>query len=255
PDHGRHLPVVDPASRWRYPVMTRTRFAGAHRAAAGLAVGALLVAACTRRASPSPTASALANVPPAASEQPATPSPTEAASAPEASESALPSAVATDIDPCQLITSADASSWVGVKFGAGKESTNDNNVKICNYDAAGPNLFFVEVAIAPDVAPAKAAEAAQEAYLQDQAGQLASLGLTVEKLPNFAPNTDAAILQGGMSAGGQKVAARAMFVLRGTTFVGFSDTAVNSGGQPPSEQAFKDKANELLPTQPEATSA
>ena len=48
-----------------------------------------------------------------------------------------------------------------------------------------------------------------------------------------------------MSAAGQKIAARAMFVLRGTTFFAFSDTAVNSG-EPPSEQAFKDKANELL---------
>jgi len=227
--------------------MTRLRFS-VPRATAGLAVvAALAVAGCTGGASPSATSPIIGNasLPPAASETVA-PAPSDATASDAPSEPALPSAVATDIDPCQLITSADASSWVGVKFGAGKESTNDNNVKICNYDAAGPNLFFVEVAIAPDVATAKAAEAAQEADLQDQAGQLASLGLTVEKLPNFAPNTDAAILQGGMSAGGQKVAARAMFVLRGTTFFGFSDTAVNSGGQPPSEQAFKDKANELL---------
>jgi hypothetical protein len=36
-----------------------------------------------------------------------------------------------------------------------------------------------------------------------------------------------------------------MFVLRGTTFFSFSDTAVG-GGKPPTEQQFKDKANELL---------
>jgi hypothetical protein len=116
---------------------------------------------------------------------------------------------------------------------------------MCTYAAPGPNLFSVEVAIAPDVATAKAAEAAQEKDLQTQASDLASLGLTVTKLPNFAPNTDAALMQGGMSAGGQSIAARAMFVLRNVTFFGFSDVAVN-GGQPPSEQKMKDEAMTLL---------
>ena len=226
--------------------MTRPRFF-APRATAGLAVVvALAVAGCTSGASPSATTPSIANAsqPPEASAAIA-PAPSDTTSSGAPSESALPSAVATDIDPCQLITSADASSWTGVKFGAGKESTSEGNVRACNYDAAGPNLFYVAVAIAPDAATAKAAEAAQEADLESQANSLASLGLTVEKLPNFAPNTDAAILQGTLSEAGQKVAARAMFVLRGTTFFSFSDTAVNSG-EPPSEQAFKDKANELL---------
>ena len=65
------------------------------------------------------------------------------------------------------------------------------------------------------------------------------------ELQNFAPDTDAALLQGSLSEGGISVAARAMFVLRNTTFFGFSDVAVG-GGQPPSEQAMKDKATELL---------
>jgi hypothetical protein len=226
--------------------MTRPRFV-APRATAGLAfVAALAVTGCTSGASPSVGSSALpiSSLVPDASvaTTPAT-SDTTASDAP--SEGVLPSAVATSIDPCQLITSADASSWTGVKFGAGKESTTESNIRTCNYDAAGPNLFFVAVGIAPDVATAKAAEAAQEADLESEAQSLAGLGMTVDKLPNFAENTDAAILQGGLSEAGQKVAARAMFVLRGTTFFAFSDTAVNSG-EPPSEQAFKDKANELL---------
>lgn len=215
-------------------------------AAAALAVvAAVAVGACS---SGGPNASAIASIlanaslPPVASSAP-TPVPSAASSGP--SELALPSAVATDIDPCQLITSADATTLTGVTFGPGKESTTDKNVKICNYAAAGPNLFMVEVAIAPDVATAKAAEAAQEADLESSAQDLASLGLTVTKLPNFAPNTDAALMQGGLSEGGMSVAARAMFVLRNTTFFGFSDVAVN-GGQPPSEQAMKDEATALL---------
>jgi len=214
-------------------------------AAAAIAV----IAACsTGAANPSASPSSLVNAnPPPVASAAATPaaSASSAAASEAPSESALPSAVATDIDPCELITADDASAFVGVKFGAGKESTADNNVKTCNYDGPGPNLFFVEVAVAPDEATAKAAEAAQEADLESQAQDLASLGLTVTKMPGFAANTDAAIMQGSLSEGGMSVAARAMFLLRGTTFVGFSDTAVG-GGEPPSEQAFKDKANELL---------
>ena len=99
------------------------------------------------------------------------------------------------------------------------------------------------VGIAPDVDTAKAAEAAEEADLQAKADQLGTLG--IEKFPNFADNTDAAILQGSMSAGGQNFGARAIYVLRGTTFFTFSDIAINNG-TPPTEQAFKDKATELL---------
>jgi Protein of unknown function (DUF3558) len=224
-----------------------TRFhAAASRAGAGFAVVALAVAGCTGGASPSAGSSALpvSSLAPAASVA-TTPAPSDATASNAPSEGVLPSAVATNIDPCQLITSDDASSWTGVKFGAGKENTTEGNVRTCNYDAAGPNLFFVAVGIAPDVATAKAAEAAAEADLESQAESMANLNLTVDKLPGFADNTDAAVLQGGLSAAGQKIAARAMFVLRGTTFFSFSDTAVNSG-EPPSEQAFKDKANELL---------
>ena len=212
------------------------------------AAAAIVVAACSSGgANPSASASTLANANPPPASVAATPeaSASSAAVSEAPSESALPSAVTTDIDPCQLITSDEASAFVGTKFGAGKESTSEGNVKTCNYDAPGPNLFFVEVAVAPDEATAKAAEAAQEKDLESQAQDLASLGLTVTKMPGFAPNTDAALMQGSLSEGGISVAARAMFLLRGTTFVGFSDTAVG-GGQPPSEQAFKDKANELL---------
>jgi hypothetical protein len=224
--------------------MTRLRFS-VPRATAGLAVvAALAVAGCTGGASPSATSPIIGNasLPPAASETIApAPSDTTASDAP--SEPALPSAVATDIDPCQLITSADASSWVGVKFGAGKETTNENNIRSCTYAAPGPNIFFVAVGIAPDVDTAKAAEAAEEADLQSQANELGNMA--IEKIPNFADNTDAAIMQGSVSAGGQKLGARAMYVLRGTTFFTFSDIAINNG-TPPTEQAFKDKANELL---------
>ena len=143
----------------------------------------------------------------------------------------------TDLDPCQLITSDDASTFVGVNFGKGKATTTENNVKMCSYSAPGPNIFTVEVAVAPDVATAQAAEAAAKADLASQGAELA-----VIPLPSFADDTDAAILQGSASSNGISLGARALLLLKGTTFVGFSDISAG-GAQPPSEQAFKDEGN------------
>jgi hypothetical protein len=153
--------------------------------------------------------------------------------------------VVTDIDPCQLVTNDDASAFVGTKFGAGKESTTEGNARICTYAGSGPNIFMVEVAIAPDVATAQAAEKAAEDDLDGKAQNFGAHNLTVTKLPGFATDTDAAMLEGGGSGGGLTLAARAMLLLRGTTFVAFSDVDAG-GGKPPSEQAFKDEANTLL---------
>jgi hypothetical protein len=235
--------------------MTTVRIVSRPAALATLAiVAALGVGACSSGANPSAVASALANasLPPLPSEA-ATPLPSAPASssgANQPSESALPTAIATDIDPCQLITADQASTLVGVKFGAGKESDNGKNVKICSYAGPGPNIFMVEVAVAPDVATAKAAEAAVQADIASTANEQGGMGLTVTQLPNFAANTDAAMLAGQKSGGGLSIAARAMLVLRNATFFAFSDLAAG-GGQPPSEQAMKDKANEILATLPQ----
>ena len=93
--------------------------------------------------------------------------------------------------PASCITSDEASTFVGVNFGKGKATTTENNVKMCSYAAPGPNIFTVEVAVAPDVATAQAAEAAAKADLSSQGAKLG-----VEPLPSFADGTDAAILQG-----------------------------------------------------------
>ncbi len=219
-------------------------------ALAALASVALIAAGCSSSSAPSAVASALSNTsfPPVATEAPTTAPASSDGTATEAPpESAGPSAVATDIDPCQLITSEEASQLTGVTFGAGKESVSDKNVRSCNYAAAGGNLFTVEVAVAPDVATAKAAEAAARADLQDQAGKSANIGLKVTELPDFAPDIesgiDAAMLEGSMTTPIQ-FGARAMFVLKDTIFFGFDDVAV--GGQPPSADAMKAQARTVL---------
>jgi hypothetical protein len=220
---------------------------------AALVAVAAIAAGCTGTSTPSSIASAVTNatLPPVTTEAPtiaATSSPSAAASessvqTAEPSESALPSAVATDIDPCQLITADEAGKLAGVTFGSGKSSTSAGHVKMCTYSAPGPNLFSVEVAVAPDEATAKAAEAAEEKDLSDQAAQMADLHLALTKLPNFAPDTDAALLEAAVKSP-VAFGARAMFVLRGATFFGFSDIVV--GGEPPSAQAMKDQATTAL---------
>ncbi len=215
-------------------------------ALAGAAI-VLIAAGCTGTPAASAVASAVVNatIPPLATEAP-TSSPTEEASttATEApSETALPSAVATAIDPCQLITADEASKLVGVTFGAGKTITNPGKPNLCTYAAPGPHLFSVEVAVAPDEATAKAAEAHAEQDLKSQGSQLGQMGVKVTELPGFAANTDAAMLEGSVK-GSVPLAARAMFLLRGVTFVGFSDVAL--GGQPPSAQDMQNEAMTVL---------
>jgi hypothetical protein len=218
-----------------------------------LAVAAV-AAGCTGTSTPSAVASALTNaslppvatqapteVPTAAASESATESP--AASIAEASESALPSAVATDIDPCQLITADEAGKLVGAKFGAGRESTAASGVKLCAYSAPGPNIFTVQVAIAPDEATAKAAEAATEQDLDNQAAGNGGIKLAVTKLPNFQANTDAVLLEGAAQSP-IALDARAIYLLRGTSFFGFSDIAV--GGKAPTADAMKQQATTTL---------
>ena len=225
------------------------RIVRARQAGAIAVVAAFAVAGCSSSTgAPSAIASALANasLPPIQAPVPSASSePTSAPASEEASGTPEPTAVVTDIDPCQLVTSDDATAFTGVKMGAGKASTTEGNARICTYAGPGPNILMVEVAIAPDVATAKAAEKAAENDLDSQAQQNGADALKVTKMPGFAENTDAAMLEGGGSGGGLTLAARAMLLLRATTFLAFSDVAVG-GGKPPSAQQFQDEANTLL---------
>src|SRR4029077_7074095 len=140
-----------------------------------LAISALGVAACTSSGSPGPSVPALPSLavvaPPPASEAPSTAPAASDTPEPSTAESAEPSAVATDIDPCQLITADEAGQLTGTAFGAGKESVTKGNAKICTYGAQTKNVFMVEVAIAPSEDIAKADETAVLASLQEQAAQ------------------------------------------------------------------------------------
>ena len=115
--------------------MSQVRIARGRQAGAVALIAALAVAGCTgSTGAPSQLASALAaaSLPPIQAPAPSASSepPSSAPASDEASDTPEPTAVATDLDPCQLITSDDASTFVGVNFGKGKASTTENNVKM-----------------------------------------------------------------------------------------------------------------------------
>lgn len=209
-----------------------------------VALSAIGLAACsgsTPAASGSPSAPAVASQPAVVSQPPATPSATASQGAASTQPSSGPTAVPTSIDPCQLITAQEAGTLAGTTFGPGKKETYSGNGRGCIYGSGTKNVFGVIVAIAPDVATAKKAEADVVARLKADASKL-SQGMAVTELPGFAPNTDAMLLEVKPNPYG--ISGRAIYFLRGASFAGFSDLAV--GGTAPSADAMKAEAMTVL---------
>ena len=216
--------------------------------ARGLAVIATAVAltacsgsspAASSAASSSAASSSAASEVAAASATPTeapTATPTEAPTATPTSE---PTGRPTALDPCQVVTASEASTLSGASYTSGQESTS-GNAKLCTYGPNTTNIFTVVVGEAADTSTAQSDEQDFVAQLQ----QAAANGLTLTQLPGFAAGTDAATLEGSMSAGGQTVSVSALYLLKGTTFVGFSDVAIN--GTAPSSADLQAEAMTVL---------
>jgi hypothetical protein len=226
---------------------------GANRRAIGRSLSLLVVigfvGACTSAttgespaaATAQPTAASIPSTAPSAVES-AMPSQSAVASS-EAAATPLPTAVATAIDPCQLVTLAEVNQLSGGQFpaGSGQGSTTEGKGKVCSYGEEGVT-FDVVVGVAPDVATAKAGEQAFEAELQKDAANI----LKVTELKGFAGGTaDAATLYGSKTIGGVTYGGSAIYVLRGTTFFGITDIA-SMGGKAPSTSAMEDEAKVVL---------
>lgn len=149
-----------------------------------------------------------------------------------------PTAVPTSVDPCQLVTSQEASQLAGVLFGAGKEETTSGNGRLCVYGYQTLNVFTVEVAQAPNLAAAQAAKAEALAGIQE----LASKGVTLTQLPNLADG--AVVAQGGAAISGQTFSVSSIGVLKGTIFFGFSELVL--GHPAPSSAAMQAQAQICL---------
>ena len=127
---------------------------------AGMAV-AVLVAAVLTACSTSGNAESASTA--SSASETSTPTANATAAATEAggsaSETELPTGVPTAVDPCDLITSTEASQLAGTTFGDGTSSTTATNVRECIYGSQTVDVFTVTEVEAPDDATVEAAKA------------------------------------------------------------------------------------------------
>jgi len=171
---------------------------------------------------------------------------TSGSSSPEPSTSAAstsPSASPVALDPCQLVTSAEASSIAGVSFAAGKEDTTSGGAKTFGYGAQTTNVFTVVVVQAPDAATAQAdwtqEQAKAEASIKQGMPQGSNVNLNISNV-SVSGADKAAIATFNTTVSGQPVGIIAIYLLKGPTFVSFSDLVI--GKATPTADAMEAQA-------------
>ena len=206
------------------PTRTRSRVLFAALAAAGLA-------ACSASSAPTEPPGALirpsvAIATPAAvaSAEPSAPSQSEV---PVASDAPSSTPVPTNIDPCTLLTQAEASALAGVKVGAGTSSTAESNARMCSYGAEG-SVVQLLVAVMPDAATAKAGEPDFKATLEQGVAEAGIANPKLTEMPGFDPGVDAAMVEGSASAAGTKLSAIGLYALKGAVIVALSNIGVGA---------------------------
>jgi hypothetical protein len=174
---------------------------------------------------------------------PATPVPQNTATPIPATNVPGQATIKSQLDPCQLISSQEASTLAGASFGSGKEGTTPGGLNSCTYGSQGTNVFTVDVVQAPDVNAAKADKAQFLADLQASLQQLTDQGLNVTQEPNFA---DGAVLaNASVNGGGITMNGSAIGFLKGTIFFGFSDIVLG-GGAAPNSTALHSEATTVI---------
>jgi hypothetical protein len=129
------------------------------------AVLAVLLAACSSGGQPSADKSPQGGIPgPGAPSASATPTPATSASG-----------AATTIDPCQLVTAAEASTLTGVTYTSGKLEVDSVSSRRCIYGGQTKHVFEVIVAQAASPAAAKAYATALRAQAEQLIGASVAL--------------------------------------------------------------------------------
>lgn len=157
------------------------------------------------------------------------------------------SAVVVAIDPCQLVTSAEASAVAGASYTAGIEETTGTGGNMCVYGSQTTNVFMVLVAQAPDAATAQANWAQYEGEAQSAVQTGLPPGVSVNLLVNDASldGYDQSALAGGSgSIGGRTINGSAVYLLKGPTFVSFSDLVLDQHA--PSMDSMTAQAGTIL---------
>ena len=218
------------------------------RVAAGFggAAMAALVAACGSSSSstPTPTSNTAAN------------SSTTSTTATTGGTATAGGGVNVTLDPCQLVTAAEASSLAGATFSTGTEQTNTDTAgggstsRTCVYGGATLNVFEVTVAQATDASTAQADWSTQQARVQSEISK-ASSQLPAGTAFNFNVNDTsvsgadkAATVAATTTVSGHTLAISGIYLLKGAVFVAFTDLVL--GTSPPSVSAMESQAATTL---------
>ena len=165
--------------------------------------------------------------------------------------SASASAKATTLDPCQLVTAAEASALSGASFGAGIEEAtgSDGTGKRCTYGSQTKNVFFVQVGTAATAADAQAAFTAEEAKADAglAAGFPASISANVTKTDVTGLGDRAAVGTGSETIEGQTISGGVIYLLKGPNFLAFGDLTL---GTAPTAAALQAQAATSLDRMP-----
>ena len=174
-------------------------------------------------------------------------------SSPTPSPSSQRTSTPVSLDPCALVTAAEASALAGDSYSAGTPDTTSGGAKLCVYGSQTLNIFEVLVAQAQDAATAQAQWAEDEAKMQATLQQATSQypGLTVSFSVSDVTITGAdraAIGTVNTSYKGQTFGATAVYLLKGPNFLTFSDLEV--GHTPPTPAAMQGQAAKSLGRMP-----
>ena len=215
-----------------------------------LAIGAtvLVLAACSSSPTASSTSSTTSVASTSAATSPASTSPAStsptAASTPAATTAQAVSQ--TSLDPCQLVTRAEASALASATFAAGKEEAFGGGGKGCVYGAQTLNVFTVEVAQASDPAAAQAAWSTEQARAQAALKQGAPAGapVTLKAAPLSGLGDRAATATATAKIAGQTISISGIYVLKGAVFFAFQDLVL--GRAAPATGALRSEATTVL---------
>lgn len=174
------------------------------------------------------------------------PSPSDTPSSPTPTATA-----ATTLDPCQLVTAAEASQLSGVTFGAGTQETTGTNGtgKRCTYGAQTKNVFFVQVGTGASASDAQAEWATEQAQADaDLAkGFPAEITVNITKTDVAGLADRATVGTGSETVAGQTISGGVIYLLKGANFLGFGELTL---GTAPTADALKAQAATSLARMP-----
>lgn len=162
------------------------------------------------------------------------------------SAAATQAGAATSLDPCQLVTSSEASALAGTTFGPGKEETSGQNGKRCVYGSQTMNVFTVEVGQDPSPSAAQADWSTERARAQRLLTRKlpAGISLSMNAKDVSGLGDRAAVATGSASAAGQMISFSGIYLLKGSTFLGFQNLLL--GHAAPSAAAMEAEAQKAL---------